>query len=71
VVLTSTDEQEGIGSLLETTAYFVVAEGGADAAAGSGLRGLADRVSALHGVLHVSSPPGRGTRVHAEISLTG
>jgi signal transduction histidine kinase len=43
--------------------------GGADAAAGSGLRGLADRVAALQGALHVSSPPGRGTRIHARISL--
>ena len=43
--------------------------GGADASAGSGLRGLADRVNALHGALDVSSPPGRGTRVHARISL--
>jgi signal transduction histidine kinase len=43
--------------------------GGADASAGSGLRGLADRVSAMDGSLHVSSPPGCGTRVHAHISL--
>jgi len=43
--------------------------GGADPSAGSGLRGLADRVSALHGALTVSSPPGRGTRVHARIAL--
>jgi len=44
--------------------------GGADASLGSGLRGLADRVSALQGALQVSSPPGRGTRVHARISLS-
>ena len=43
--------------------------GGADAAAGSGLRGLADRVSALHGALSVCSPPGRGTHLHAEIAV--
>ena len=43
--------------------------GGADASAGSGLRGLADRVSALHGTLRVESPRGAGTRVHARISL--
>ena len=43
--------------------------GGADAAGGSGLRGLADRVAALQGALQVSSPPGRGTRIHARISL--
>jgi PAS domain S-box-containing protein len=41
--------------------------GGADAAAGSGLRGLADRVEALDGRLVVESPPGRGTRVRAVI----
>ena len=41
--------------------------GGADAATGSGLRGLADRVAALDGTLWVDSPPGEGTRVHAEI----
>jgi signal transduction histidine kinase len=43
--------------------------GGADASAGTGLRGLADRVSALGGALAVSSPPGRGTRIHARIAL--
>ncbi len=34
---------------------------------GSGLRGLADRVEALGGRFTVSSPPGRGTTVRAEI----
>jgi len=41
--------------------------GGADAARGSGLRGLSDRVAALDGTLSVESPAGRGTRVRAEI----
>jgi signal transduction histidine kinase len=41
--------------------------GGADAAAGSGLRGLADRVEALGGHLRVTSAAGDGTRLHAEI----
>jgi len=41
--------------------------GGADPARGSGLRGLADRVEALGGALVVESPPGAGTRLHAEI----
>jgi PAS domain S-box-containing protein len=45
--------------------------GGADAAVGSGLRGLADRVSALEGSLDVDSPPGAGTRVTAELPLPG
>jgi signal transduction histidine kinase len=39
--------------------------GGADPAAGSGLRGLADRVEALGGRLFVDSQPGRGTTVAA------
>jgi signal transduction histidine kinase len=41
--------------------------GGATAAVGSGLRGLADRVEALGGRLIVSSPPGLGTTVRAEL----
>ena len=41
--------------------------GGADPSAGSGLRGIADRVSALDGLLEVSSPPGEGTVVRAEL----
>ena len=41
--------------------------GGADAAGGSGLRGLADRVEALGGNLTVSSPLGAGTVVTAEL----
>jgi signal transduction histidine kinase len=41
--------------------------GGASTGGGSGLRGLADRVEALGGRFTVSSPPGRGTTLHAEI----
>ena len=41
--------------------------GGADPVRGSGLRGLFDRVHALDGKLTVESPPGHGTRIHAEI----
>jgi signal transduction histidine kinase len=41
--------------------------GGADAGAGSGLRGLADRIAALDGVFEVTSPPGGGTVVRAAI----
>jgi signal transduction histidine kinase len=44
--------------------------GGADAAAGSGLRGLADRVEALDGRLQVHSPPGSGTTLRATIPLS-
>jgi signal transduction histidine kinase len=43
--------------------------GGADPASGSGLRGIADRVEALHGRLRISSPAGSGTRITAEIPL--
>ena len=43
--------------------------GGADAARGSGLRGLSDRVSALDGRLELSSPAGEGTHLRAEIPL--
>jgi signal transduction histidine kinase len=43
--------------------------GGADLA-GSGLRGLADRVEALRGRLRVESPPGGGTRLVAEIPFS-
>ncbi|MFI6444283.1 sensor domain-containing protein [Kitasatospora sp. NPDC050543] len=41
--------------------------GGADPAAGSGLTGLADRVSVLDGALTVSSPPGGPTLLRVEI----
>jgi signal transduction histidine kinase len=40
---------------------------GGAVAGGSGLRGLADRVEALGGRFAVSSPPGRGTTVEAQI----
>ena len=41
--------------------------GGADATRGSGLRGLADRVEALDGLLLVTSPAGEGTVITAEL----
>jgi signal transduction histidine kinase len=41
--------------------------GGARIGAGSGLRGLQDRLSALDGTLWVDSPPAGGTRLHARI----
>jgi PAS domain S-box-containing protein len=43
--------------------------GGADPRSGSGLRGLADRVAALDGVLVVESAAGSGTRIRAEIPI--
>jgi signal transduction histidine kinase len=54
------------------TARVIVSDdgvGGADPAAGSGLRGLAARVEALNGRLDVESPPERGTIVKAEMPL--
>ena len=44
--------------------------GGADAADGSGLRGLADRVETAGGRLTVSSPAGQGTTIRAELPCT-
>jgi signal transduction histidine kinase len=43
--------------------------GGADAAGGSGLRGLADRMEAIGGSLDVESSPGAGTVVRARLPL--
>ena len=44
--------------------------GGASLDSGSGLRGLADRVEAIGGRLHVESPRGAGTVVFAELPLS-
>jgi signal transduction histidine kinase len=41
--------------------------GGASPVDGSGLTGMTDRVAVLGGVVKVTSPPGAGTVVHAEI----
>ncbi|WP_426502324.1 sensor histidine kinase [Dactylosporangium sp. McL0621] len=43
--------------------------GGADPRRGTGIIGLTDRVEALGGTLAVDSPPGLGTRLHAEFPL--
>jgi signal transduction histidine kinase len=43
--------------------------GGADAARGSGLAGLADRVEALGGSIHLHSAVGAGTRITADLPL--
>ena len=45
--------------------------GGADPARGSGIRGLADRIETLGGTFRVDSDPGHGTRLAAEIPLSG
>ncbi len=41
--------------------------GGADAALGTGLAGLADRVTAVDGRFEIESPPGGPTVLRAEI----
>ena len=41
--------------------------GGADAATGSGLTGIADRVAALGGTVRISSAPGIGTSLEADL----
>jgi PAS domain S-box-containing protein len=61
---------------IEQTNGHVVVEiaddgvGGADAAVGTGLRGLADRVEALDGRFEFESPIGRGTIVRAAIPVS-
>jgi len=45
--------------------------GGANSHNGSGLIGLQDRVEALGGDLHVTSPPQSGTSLHVTIPLDG
>jgi signal transduction histidine kinase len=44
--------------------------GGARAATGSGLSGLADRVAAVDGTLEIDSAPGAGTHLRAVIPLS-
>jgi signal transduction histidine kinase len=41
--------------------------GGVDVGAGSGLRGLQDRLAAVDGEMDIDSPPGAGTRLRARI----
>jgi signal transduction histidine kinase len=44
--------------------------GGADPRAGSGLRGLADRLAVLDGTINIASPVGGGTTISAQIPTT-
>ncbi|GGM40540.1 HAMP domain-containing protein [Dactylosporangium sucinum] len=56
-----------------TRLYLTVRDdgvGGADARAGTGLTGLADRVHALGGALDLASPRGGGTTLRVELPLT-
>ncbi len=43
--------------------------GGVDPSAGSGIRGLQDRVAAVGGKLEIDSPPGHGTRLRATLPV--
>jgi signal transduction histidine kinase len=43
--------------------------GGADPAEGSGLLGLRDRIEAIGGTMHLTSPPGAGTSLSVELPL--
>ena len=43
--------------------------GGADPARGSGLTGLSDRIEAVGGTLHITSPVGGGTTLLIEIPV--
>jgi signal transduction histidine kinase len=43
--------------------------GGVDPSAGSGIRGLEDRVAAVGGTLEIDSPPGHGTRLRATLPV--
>lgn len=59
-------------SVAEATLHVAVTDdgrGGARATPGSGLEGLADRVSALGGRMEIRSPAGDGTVVSADIPL--
>jgi signal transduction histidine kinase len=64
-VVVDINEREG----LLVVAVSDDGKGGASLEKGSGLRGLADRVEALRGRLTVTSPPGEGTRLVAELPL--
>ena len=61
-----TVERTGLGVAVEIADDGA---GGADVGAGSGLRGLEDRVAALDGRLDLDSPAGGGTRLRAEIPV--
>lgn len=43
--------------------------GGVDPGSGAGLRGLADRIEAIDGRLHIDSSPGMGTSLRIEVPL--
>src|SRR4029079_9160861 len=57
------------GSAHDAAALGDTGRGGGSLEAGSGLRGLVDRVEALGGLLALSSPHGAGTLVRADLAL--
>ena len=64
------DRRSAVGDTPNGVVEVEVADdgvGGADAARGSGLRGLSDRIEALAGTIMVESPAGEGTTIRAEI----
>ena len=60
---------EGLDGGIEELAQAVQELGGGDLSRGSGLRGLADRVSAPAETFTVESPAGDGTWIRAAIPL--
>jgi len=57
-------DHSAVGLLVEVADDGI---GGCDLRQGSGLLGLQDRVAAVGGSLTVSSPPGQGTRIRADL----
>ena len=62
--ITVTSAAAGLGVVIEDDGV-----GGAAPTPGGGLAGLEDRVAALGGALAIDSPPGRGTRIRAQLPL--
>ena len=68
------DAVDVVGRLVEDRLVLTVTDnggGGADPGRGTGLSGLADRVSILDGRLSVSSPAGGPTELRLEIPCSG
>jgi signal transduction histidine kinase len=67
---TRADIEVRMGTDLVTVVVADDGTGGADPSAGSGLKGIADRVEALGGRLMVQSPPAGGTQLLVQIPAT-
>lgn len=59
----------GVSGQALTVSVSDTGRGGATAAAGTGLRGLSDRVEAVGGALTIVSPAGAGTRLEAWLPM--